>query len=113
MRALLPPSAALILSPFVTDALQSAAPHADWTSQLFDDSVFPELSAPFSPFFPAHTTSAASSDILDPTSIYLPHGYTQSIPRFPSLSIPGNSTSTLSDKWWEDTNAFCQHKQML
>lgn len=97
----------------MSDGLQNFAPPSDWSSQIFDDAVFPELTAPFSPFFPSQSSSTATSpsDTLDPSSLYLSHGYSQSASVYPSLNAPSNGSSTL--KWWEDSNTFCQQKQML
>ncbi|TCD63276.1 hypothetical protein EIP91_005766 [Steccherinum ochraceum] len=99
------------------DAVSSSTAPSDWSSQMFDETVFPELGNSFSPFYPSQASSSVPShspDLIDPTSMFLQSSYS-SVPMFPSQtpqqSDPSNTVN--NTKWWEDTNTFCQQKQML
>ncbi|KAH8100230.1 fungal-specific transcription factor domain-containing protein [Cristinia sonorae] len=100
------------LSPQLTltipESVQSTSESSDWSSQLFDETVFPEMAVSFAPYYSSQSPSATTTSTPLDSSLYLHNGYPQSVPAYaPSIS------SSSSSKWWEDPNTFCQQKQML
>ncbi|THH31857.1 hypothetical protein EUX98_g2331 [Antrodiella citrinella] len=95
----------------------ASAQGAEWPSQLFDDGAgFNDFNTSF-PLYPSHpsqspSTSGQSSDLLESSSLYLPNTFSSSSV-YSSPMVHHAGPSTLSNKWWEDPNTFCQQKQML